>query len=104
MFRNFLLLVSLSGRLVHNYETATFHYLQKNDWPLLMILLISRPEEHFKSSLLQMTSRYFLAGVARFFLVQNTKIGEIIPNDHNVYLYLYAYKIYHMALKCSNWP
>jgi hypothetical protein len=33
--------------------------------------------------------------VAIFFLVQNTKTGENIPNDH---------KIYQMALKFFQWP
>jgi hypothetical protein len=37
----------------------------------------------------------YLARVARFFLVQNTKTGKNIPNCH---------KMYQMAIKYFQWP
>jgi hypothetical protein len=48
------------------------------------------------------------ARVARFYLVQLTKIGEYqnttiyVPNGHKIYLM--AHKIYQMAIKYTKWP
>jgi hypothetical protein len=39
-----------------------------------------------------------LSRVARFFLVQNTKTGSKIPNDHKIYQ-IFGHKIFPMAVK-----
>jgi hypothetical protein len=36
-----------------------------------------------------------IARIARYFLTQYTKTGELLPNDH---------KMYQMAIKCTKWP